>query len=230
MNMRLSPDDSVSCPCRRNRFRSVGAETAKVPRLRKQSRCRPATEEGSWSLLPKPRFTLTDTSGAPFDFWSNTQGVVTLLFFGYTSCRTSVRFMSRTSGWGWTSCPRQHEPGCRWSLSRLTRTGIPLNSFAHGSIADKRFIGLTGSEAEVEAAQQRPGCQRQEGRARGRSVLGRSCELRACVHQGQSRARDLSRRRGAAGLGTRPASAPERNLVEPLNTLDPGLLSEELAG
>ena len=36
--------------------------------------------------LPKPRFTLTDTSGGPFDFWNRTQGSVTLLFFGYTYC------------------------------------------------------------------------------------------------------------------------------------------------
>src|SRR5690242_18385627 len=36
--------------------------------------------------VPKPRFVLTDTSGAPFDFWAKTQGSVTLLFFGYTSC------------------------------------------------------------------------------------------------------------------------------------------------
>jgi len=36
--------------------------------------------------LPKPRFTLTDTSGAPFDFWRQTDGYVTLLFFGYTRC------------------------------------------------------------------------------------------------------------------------------------------------
>src|SRR2546425_2789779 len=36
--------------------------------------------------LPKPRFTLTDTSGAPFEFWSKTQGYITLLFFGYTRC------------------------------------------------------------------------------------------------------------------------------------------------
>jgi len=36
--------------------------------------------------LPKPRFVLTDTSGAPFDFWRRTQGSVTLLFFGYTYC------------------------------------------------------------------------------------------------------------------------------------------------
>src|SRR5215469_14960447 len=36
--------------------------------------------------LPKPAFTLTDTSGAPFDFRQRTQGYVTLLFFGYTYC------------------------------------------------------------------------------------------------------------------------------------------------
>ena len=36
--------------------------------------------------LPKPKFTLTDTSGAPYDLWSRTQGYVTLLFFGYTYC------------------------------------------------------------------------------------------------------------------------------------------------
>lgn len=36
--------------------------------------------------LIKPRFVLTDTSGVPFDFWRNTQGYVTLLFFGYTYC------------------------------------------------------------------------------------------------------------------------------------------------
>src|SRR5215467_7915591 len=36
--------------------------------------------------LPKPRFTLTDTAGVPFDFWRETQGYVTLLFFGYARC------------------------------------------------------------------------------------------------------------------------------------------------
>src|SRR6266852_2395811 len=36
--------------------------------------------------LPKPRFTLTDTSEAPFDLGLKTQGYVTLLFFGYSNC------------------------------------------------------------------------------------------------------------------------------------------------
>ncbi len=36
--------------------------------------------------LPKPKFTLTDTSGARFDLALKTQGYTTLLFFGYTHC------------------------------------------------------------------------------------------------------------------------------------------------
>jgi protein SCO1/2 len=36
--------------------------------------------------LLKPRFILTDTSGAPYDFWDRTEGSVALLFFGYANC------------------------------------------------------------------------------------------------------------------------------------------------
>lgn len=34
----------------------------------------------------KPSFTLTDTNGQPFDFRAQTDGYLTLLFFGYTHC------------------------------------------------------------------------------------------------------------------------------------------------
>lgn len=36
--------------------------------------------------LPKPAWTLTDTSGAAYDIPAKTQGRITVLFFGYTSC------------------------------------------------------------------------------------------------------------------------------------------------
>lgn len=36
--------------------------------------------------LEKPDFTLTDTGGEPFDFRQETDGVLTLLFIGYTNC------------------------------------------------------------------------------------------------------------------------------------------------
>ena len=35
---------------------------------------------------PKPEFTLVDTEGRPYDFRAETDGRVTLLFFGYTYC------------------------------------------------------------------------------------------------------------------------------------------------
>jgi protein SCO1/2 len=35
---------------------------------------------------PKPEFTLTDTSGAPYEFSADTEGKLTLLYFGYTNC------------------------------------------------------------------------------------------------------------------------------------------------
>ena len=62
--------------------------------------CRPVGDEaraatradGAWSgrelptALEKPDFTFTDVQGRPFDFRRETEGFVTLLFFGYTNC------------------------------------------------------------------------------------------------------------------------------------------------
>ena len=138
---------------------------ASAQRLRKvpaptQAEQMPASYRGGLVVppLPKPRFTLTDTSGAPFDFWSNTQGVVTLLFFGYTSCPDE--------------CPL-HVENVRLGLDKLpasARTRVqmvfvttdpdrdtPQQLRAWLDRFDKRFIGLTGSEAEVEAAQREAG-------------------------------------------------------------------------
>src|SRR5580700_5682974 len=36
--------------------------------------------------MPKPNFTLNDTSGKPFNLQAETAGDVTLLYFGYTHC------------------------------------------------------------------------------------------------------------------------------------------------
>jgi protein SCO1/2 len=104
--------------------------------------------------LPKPKFTLTDTSGAPFDFWPETQGYVTLLFFGYTHCPDE--------------CPL-HMANIAGSLQQLpTEIGEQVKVVfvttdpARDSAAvlrawldnfDTRFIGLTGSEAAIAAAQ-----------------------------------------------------------------------------
>jgi protein SCO1 len=104
--------------------------------------------------LPKPKFTLIDTSGAQFDFRARTDGYVTLLFFGYTQCTSvcpmqmaylagAMKRMPKDSAGRYrvvfvTTDPRHDNP-------RVLRTW--LDRF------DKSFIGLTGSEAEVKAAE-----------------------------------------------------------------------------
>jgi len=104
--------------------------------------------------LPKPKFSLTDTSGAPFDFWQKTDGYVTLLFFGYTHCpsecplhmaniasglkKIPARFADQVKVVFVTTDPARDKP-------RVLRSW--LNHF------DKRFIGLTGSEIAIDAAQ-----------------------------------------------------------------------------
>ena len=105
--------------------------------------------------LPKASFTLTDTSAAPFDFRQQTQGYVTLLFFGYTRCpdlcplhMANIAFAVKKMPTNLaeqikvvfvTTDPRRDSP-------KVLRSW--LDRF------DKRFIGLTGSESAIDAAQQ----------------------------------------------------------------------------
>ena len=108
--------------------------------------------------LPKPQFVLTDTSGAPFDFKQRTEGCVTLLFFGYTSCpdqcpmhmaNLSAALKKLPSGIAGqvklvfvTTDPERDSPAVmrRW-----------LDLF------DRHFIGLTGTERAIEAIERAAG-------------------------------------------------------------------------
>jgi cytochrome oxidase Cu insertion factor (SCO1/SenC/PrrC family) len=56
-----------------------------------QAICAQAGRHAVWNTwgnqhaaLPNQDLFLTDTVGAPFDFWQKARGYVTLLFFGYT--------------------------------------------------------------------------------------------------------------------------------------------------
>ena len=104
--------------------------------------------------LPKPRFTLTDTSGARFDFRSRTDGYVTLLFFGYTNCPDVCPTHMAFLGSAFKKLPK--DVAAKFKVvfvttdpdrdnPRALRTW--LNQFG------KDFVGLTGSQAEIQAAQ-----------------------------------------------------------------------------
>lgn len=104
--------------------------------------------------LPKPTFTLTDTSGAPFDFRVQTQGYVTLLFFGYTHCPDECPTHMATIASSLQQMPTEVRDHVKvvFVTTDPARDGKKvlrawLNNF------DSRFIGLTGSEAAIVAAQ-----------------------------------------------------------------------------
>jgi protein SCO1 len=104
--------------------------------------------------LAKPKFTLTDTSGAPFDFASKTQGYVTLLFFGYTHCPDMCPLQMSTLAQAFKKIP----PGSADRFKVVFVTTDPerdspqvLRSWLDHF--DKRFIGLTGTQAAIDSAQ-----------------------------------------------------------------------------
>ena len=108
--------------------------------------------------LPKPRFTLTDTSGAPFDFWRKTQGYVTLLFFGYARCPDQCPLHMGTIAASLQNVPKSLADQIKvvFVTTDPTRDNPKvLRSWLDRF--DKRFIGLTGSETAITAAQKAAG-------------------------------------------------------------------------
>ena len=108
--------------------------------------------------LPKPRFVLTDTSGAPFDFWNNTFGSVTLLFFGYTNCPVECPVHMSSIGAALKRVPSDIADRVKlvFVTTDPTRdTPVVLRRWLDSF--DRRFVGLTGTEAALEAAQRATG-------------------------------------------------------------------------
>lgn len=108
--------------------------------------------------LPKPRFVLTDTSGAPFDFWKRTEGSVTLLFFGYTYCPDQCPMHLANIGAVLKKLPAGTADQIKLVFVTTDPTrDVPaeLRSWLDGF--DHRFIGLTGTEAAVEAVERSAG-------------------------------------------------------------------------
>jgi protein SCO1/2 len=104
--------------------------------------------------LPRPKFTLTDTSGAPFDFWSKTQGSVTLLFFGYTHCPDMCPLQMSIIAQALKDVPTA--AGEQLKVVFVTTDpdrDTPAVLRAWLNHFDKRFIGLTGTQAAIDAAQ-----------------------------------------------------------------------------
>lgn len=104
--------------------------------------------------LPKPEFTLTDTSGAPYNFRARTDGYVTLLYFGYTHCTdvcpTQMQVIAESlKALSAKVASQVNVVFVTTDPERDTRSVLRawLNHF------DPHFVGLTGSDAAIRAAQ-----------------------------------------------------------------------------
>ena len=107
---------------------------------------------------PRPQFTLTDTAGKPYQFGKQTAGKPTLLYFGYTHCpdvcpttladiaqalqAVPAKARQVTQVVFVTTDVKRDTPAVLKSYLAKFDPGLP-----------NAFVGLTGSQAQVDAAQ-----------------------------------------------------------------------------
>lgn len=106
---------------------------------------------------PKPDFTLTDTSGERFQFAEETEGKLTLLYFGYTYCPDICPVHLAQIAESLDQVPRLRD-----SVEMVFVTVDPerdtpevLRNFLDKF--DSSFVGLTGTDEELEEAQKAAG-------------------------------------------------------------------------
>jgi protein SCO1 len=102
---------------------------------------------------PKPDFTLTSSAGRPFGFRAETDGHLTLLFFGYTHC-TDVCPVHMANI---AAALRRLGPGVGARLRVVFVTTDPERDTPDRlktwlANFDSSFIGLTGTPAEIDGA------------------------------------------------------------------------------
>ena len=108
--------------------------------------------------LPKPKFVLTDTSGAAFDFRQRTEGYVTLLFFGYTYCPDQCPMhMANLS-----AALKKLPAGMADQVKLVFVTTDPARDSPAVlrrwlDLFDRHFTGLTGTDRAVEAVERAAG-------------------------------------------------------------------------
>ncbi|HEX8305392.1 MAG TPA: SCO family protein [Jatrophihabitans sp.] len=107
---------------------------------------------------PRPQFTLTDTAGREFRFGAETAGKPTLLFFGYTTCPDVCPTTLADIANGLRQVPEEVRKQTQvvfvtTDVKRDTAAVIKsyLAKFDPG--LPNRFIGLRGTQSEIDAAQ-----------------------------------------------------------------------------
>lgn len=111
---------------------------------------------------PRPSFTMTDTTGAPFAFGTRTAGHPTLLFFGYTKCPDVCPQTMADVGLALHKLPADLQKKTYVvfvSTDVKNDTPAVLTQWMAGFHSDEAFknaadyVGLRGTEDEVHAAE-----------------------------------------------------------------------------
>jgi protein SCO1/2 len=106
---------------------------------------------------PKPSFTLTDTSGEPYDFAAETHGRLTLLYFGYLNCPDicPVHLAQIAEVFDQIADVARDTEVVFVSVDPDRDSPEEIRAFLDNF--DSRFVGLTGSHDELEDAQKAAG-------------------------------------------------------------------------
>jgi protein SCO1 len=162
-----------------------GGDEAAPPAGHDHSADTPATVEGADDTYAgldlaepyrRPSFTLTDTSGAAFDFKEKTAGHPTLLFFGYTSCPdvcpTTMADIAVALR-GLDAAVVDQLQVVFVTTDPATDTADVLGEYLGRFDADLplRFTGLTGDQAAIDQAQLATGVPQAEENGRLHSSL-----------------------------------------------------------
>ncbi len=115
------------------------------------------TWEGTLDTPPfhKPEFVLTDDTGHRYDFGQRTEGQLTLLYFGYTHCPDVCPITMETLAGALSGLPDQAVTVVFVTTDPARDTPTVIHRWL-GDI-NPNFVGLTGTPAQLKAAQQAAG-------------------------------------------------------------------------
>ena len=105
-------------------------------------------------VASRPSFTLADTSGEAYDFGEETRGAPTLLYFGYANCPDECPTAMASIAAALRTAPgdlRERITVVFVTTDPERDSGPVVRRFLDQFSAD--FVGLTGTRAQVDAAQ-----------------------------------------------------------------------------
>ena len=136
---------------------SSGSPKSKPSELLGQNQSSKYQGAGLDPAQPRPSFTLTDTSGKKFAFGTETRGHPTFLYFGYTNCpdvcpTTMADVMTALGKVPAAVAAKAYVVFVTTDIKHDTGPVISewLSHFAH---PPAKWIGLRGTQAEIDAAQ-----------------------------------------------------------------------------